>query len=138
MSEPRTSVVRFVRAAAGAELARFAGTLDAQDSDAAQLVMKRLYQELAKLLGPAGFNALLARSLVLARLTHPALAGVSVASEGLLVGLRDSPDERVAQQSGALAVVAHFIELLVVLVGEDLAMVLMRDIWPMAVEEEKT
>jgi hypothetical protein len=138
VSEPRESVQRFVRAAAGAELARAAGTLDAQESDAAQLVMKRLYQQLAKLLGPAGFDALLARSLVLARRTYPALAGVSVASAGSLVGLGGSRDERVAQQPGALAVVAHFIELLVILVGEDLAMVLMRDIWPMAVEEEKT
>ena len=135
MSEPRPLVLQFVRTVADAELARGGGT---SDSDAAQQIMKRLYDELATLLGPAGFDALVARSLMLARRVHPTLAGVSVASGGTLVGLGDPPGERVERAQGALAIVAHFIELLVVLVGADLTMVLMRDIWPLPAEEEKT
>jgi hypothetical protein len=135
MSEPRPLVVQFVRKIVAAERSHVVG---ATESDAAQHVLELLYQELAPLLGPAGFDALVARSLVLARRVHPALAGVSVGSRGSLVGLGDQPGESVERAQGAPAIVSHFVELLVVLIGEDLAMVLMRDVWPMAAEEEKT
>ncbi len=36
-----------------------------------------------------------------------------------------------------MAIVAHFIELLVTLIGEDLAKGLVRNVWPEAVEEEE-
>ena len=36
-----------------------------------------------------------------------------------------------------MAIVAHFMELLAVLIGEDLAMRLLRDVWPAAAEEEE-
>jgi hypothetical protein len=135
MSEPRPLVVRFARKVVDVERSRVAGE---NESDAAQHVLERLYQELAPLLGPAGFDALLARSLVLARRLHPGLAGISVGSRGSLSGLDDAPGENVERAQGAPAIVSHFVELLVVLVGEDLAMVLMRDIWPTAAEEEET
>ena len=129
-------MTRLVQAAVRAELERASG-MQEQESDVAQHVMRRLYQELAKLLGPAGFDALLRRSLVLARRAHPALAGVSVSSGGILVGLDNTPREGAALQEGAIAIVAQFIELLVVLIGEDLGMLLVRDIWPLAAEEDK-
>jgi hypothetical protein len=135
MSELRPLVVQFVQKVVAAERSR---ALGASESDAAQHVLERLYQQLAPLLGPAGFNALLARSLVLGRRVHPGLARVSVGSQGSLAGIDDPSGEGDEQTQGALAIVAHFIELLVVLVGEDLAMVLMRDIWPKAAEEENT
>jgi len=82
-------------------------------------------------------DALLRRSLVLARRAHPALAGVSVSSGGILVGIDNTPRGGAALQEGAIAIVSQFIELLVVLIGEDLAMLLVRDIWPLAAEEDK-
>ena len=132
MSELRPTVTRFVQAAFRVELER-----GVQESDVAQHVMRRLYQELAKLLGPDGCDALLRRSLVLARRAHPALASVSVSSGGTFVGLDNIPREGAALQEGAIAIVSQFIGLLVVLIGEDLAMLLVRDIWPLAAEEDK-
>ena len=134
MSEPRPTVTRFVQAAVRVELERGSGV---QESDVAEQVMRRLYQELAKLLGPEGCDALLRRSLVLARREHPALAGVSVSSGGTFVGLDNIPREGTALREGAIAIVSQFIGLLVVLIGEDLAMLLVRDIWPLAAEEEQ-
>lgn len=63
MLQPRPSVARFVRLVVRVELARGGG---AKDSDIAQRIISRLHPELGKLIGPAGFDVLLARSLVLA------------------------------------------------------------------------
>jgi len=100
--------------------------------------MTRLYQQLGKLVGSAGFDVLLARSLVLARRTNPALAGVTAGPGGTLAGLDDPARDGAELQQGAMSIVAHFIELLVVLIGEDLGMRLLRDVWPGAAEEPKT
>ncbi len=127
-------MARFVRLVVRAEFARSGG---AKDSDVAQRIMLRLHSELGKLIGPAGFDVLLARSLVLARRTHPVLAGISAGAGGTLAGLDDATRDAAALQEGAMAIVSHVIELLVVLIGEDLAMRLVRGVWPAAAEEEK-
>jgi hypothetical protein len=126
--------MRFVRAVFRAELGRGGR---AHHSDIAQRIMMRLYQELGKLIGPAGFDVLVARSLVLARQAHPVLVGVTAGPGGTLAGLDGDEHDGVALQEGATAIVAHFMELLVKLIGEDLAMRLVRDIWPGATEKEK-
>jgi hypothetical protein len=135
MIEPRPSVTRFVRAVVRAELARGGGAGDAGN---AQRITMRLHRELRKLIGPAGFDVLLIRSLVLARRANPFLAGVTAGPEGRLAGLDEAARAGVALQEGATAIVSYFIELLVVLIGEDLAMRLVRGIWPATAEEEKT
>jgi hypothetical protein len=135
MIEPRRSVSQFVRAAMRAELARGGG--DLRDFDVAQRVTRQLHRELEKLIGPAGFDVLLARSIVLARQTRPVLAGVTAAPGGTLVGLCDAGRDKVALEEGAEAILSHFIELLVILIGEDLAMDLVRGVSPVAAEEEK-
>jgi len=134
MIEPRPSVTRFVRAVVRAELARGGG---AHDSVVAQRIMMRLHQELGKLIGPIGFDVLLARSIVLARRAHPVLAGITAGPGGALAGLDDAARDGIALQEGALAIVSHFTEFLVMLIGEDLAMRLVRDVWPAAEEEKK-
>jgi hypothetical protein len=102
----------------------------------AQSIVRRLHQELGKLVGVAGFDILLARSLVLARRAHPVLAGITTGPAGALAGLDDPAHERAKLQEGAMSIVEYFIELLVVLIGEDLAMRLLRDVWPGAAEEQ--
>jgi hypothetical protein len=87
--------------------------------------------------GPAGFDVLLARALVLARRAHPVLSGVTAGAGGTLAGLDDSTRDRVALAEGGMAIVTEFIELLITLIGEDLAVRLVVGAWPEAVEEEK-
>lgn len=131
MSEPRHAVVRFVRAVASAEHRRGGGVSDAE---VAARMVTRLYDALSKLIGQGGFDVLLDRSVILARRAHPALAGVEAGTAGTLTGLDAAHDAALGE--GALAIVAHFMDLLATLIGEDLAMGLLRKVWP-AVEEEE-
>jgi hypothetical protein len=131
VNEPRASITLFVGRLLRHELER------GGDGHVAERIMKRLYQGLWKLIGPGGFDVMLARSLALARRSHPVLAGVDAGPGGELQGLDDSALDRAALADGAAEVVARFIELLVTLIGEELAMRLLRDVWPGLEEEEK-
>jgi hypothetical protein len=131
MTEPRPSVVRFVSAVLRAELER------GGEGHAAQRVMLRLHEGLWKLIGPAGFDVLLARALVLAQKDHPALVGVRAGPDGTLAGFDAALPEDDALRAGTTAIVSRFVDLLVVLVGEDLAMRLVRDVWPELKEEKE-
>jgi hypothetical protein len=106
------------------------------DGHVAERIMKRFYEGFWKLIGPAGFDILLARSLALARKSRPILDGISAAPGGALQGLDDAARDRAALDVGAVELVTRFIELLVTLIGEELAMRLVRDVWP-GLEEEK-
>jgi len=136
MPEPRPSVTRFVLAVARVERARGGA---AKDGDVALRVLARLHGALGKLVG-AGFDVMLARSLVLARRDHPVLEGITVAPGGTLAGIDPGIDrgsrDGAALEQGTLAIVSQLLELLVVLVGEALAMRLVRDVWPGAAEED--
>ncbi len=134
MIETRPSLTRFAKAVARAEHARGGG---AHDSSVVQPIMMRIHSELGKVLGPAGVDVLLARSVVLARRAHQVLAGVTAGPGGTLAGLDAAAIQGVELEEGAVAIVAHFIELLVTLIGEDLAKGLVRNVWPEAVEEEE-
>lgn len=130
MIEPRPSVTRFAKAVVRAERAHSGAE---RDSDAVQRITKRIHTELGKVLGPAGVDVLLARSVVLARRAHPVLAGITASPGGTLAGLDDVALQGAELQDGAVAIAAHFIELLVTLIGEDLATGLVRAVWPLAV-----
>ena len=135
MTEPRPSVTRFVNSAARAEKAREA---DERETPVAQRILTRLYQQLGKLIGPAGFDALLGRSLVLARRTRPALALVTSAAEGKLEGLDALSRSESDSDDAALTIVAQFVELLVTLIGEDLALGMLRDLWSTTSNPKRT
>jgi hypothetical protein len=90
-------------------------------------VTVRLHEALTKMVGPAGFDVLLTRALVLARQRHAVLIGVVVGSDGHLVR-PGSANERAAIEPAVVAVVAQFVELLIALIGEDLAMRLLNDV----------
>jgi hypothetical protein len=127
MTEPRPSITRFVDAAARAERARD-GAMPA--NPVAERLLAQLYRQLGKLIGTAGFDALLRRSLVLARRTRPALLGITSAAGGKLEGLDADVPERAGLDEDALTIVAQFIELLATLIGEELAMRVLRELWP--------
>ena len=133
MTKPRPSVTELARAIARVELGN-AG--DERGSTVGQRILTRLHQQLGKLIGPAGFDVLLGRSLVLAKRLHPSLAGLTARPGGKLEG-REVAGEGADFDDDALAVVSQFIELLVTLVGEDLAMRMIGDIWPAARDEEE-
>jgi hypothetical protein len=128
MTEPRRSVILLVQAAARAERGDGDGV---RDSDVAQRILTKLHRDIGKVLGSLAFDVMLGRSLALARRAHPVLTGVTVGPDGALSGLDG------AAGGDAMAIVAQFIELLIVLIGEDLAMLLVRDALPGATEEKK-
>ena len=131
MTTPRPSVERFVRRVVLAELAR--RDEGSSESHVAQRIMVRLHRELRILVGTAGFDVLLSRALVLAQRSRPSLAGITNGPDGTLRGLEGAArddDGRRRDEEAAIAIVSHFIELLVTLIGEDLAMRLVKDLWP--------
>jgi hypothetical protein len=123
MITPRDSVREFAGAAVRAELVR-----GGAPSEVAQHVVTRLRDELGKLIGPTGFEVLLVRALVLARRADPTLAGITIGAGGTFGGFEDRPDAE--REKAATDIIAYFLELLVTLVGEDLAMRLVRHLWP--------
>jgi len=127
MVEPRPSVTQFVNSAARVESAWGGGE---REPLVAQRILMRLREQLAKLIGPAGFDALLGRSLVLARPTRPALRTITSVVDGKLERLAPLAREASDLDDSALSIVEHFVELLVTLIGEDLALGMLRDLWP--------
>ena len=119
MIEPRASLAKVAAAHVRAELAR--------QPDVEQVTL-RLHACLARLVGTGGFEVLLVRALGLAKTQHPVLVGVSTARDGRLVGLGKPEHDPVAAEQAAAAVVAYLMELLVVLVGEELAMHLLQEV----------
>lgn len=96
---------------------------------AAEQVFQRLHDHLAKLIGVVGFTTLLARALKLARADAPALGALEVKSGGLLPGLSEALVERSPTEAltAPATLLAHFLELLAVFVGEDLALHLVHE-----------
>jgi hypothetical protein len=102
--------------------------------DAAERVCGKLSRRMARLITADGYSAILARALHLAMAEFPFLDGVraSGATNACLEGLRelahtvDAPKIREA----VVAVLAGTIALLGTFIGEDLALRLVRDIWP--------
>jgi hypothetical protein len=103
-------------------------------SAAAERVCQKLSHRLARLVSPAGSQAILSRALHLARADFPFLEGVLAGRppEACLEGL----DERLhtvetRDASGALlAVLGAMLDLLVGFIGEDLTVRLVREVWP--------
>jgi hypothetical protein len=114
-----------------------AGSSDpAAMATAAETACRRLRNHLVDLLGSGGVSALIRRALHLAQREQPVLAGVTVSGEppaclgGLAESLAPSSDEEAAV--AATAVVAHMLDLLVMLLGEELGMKPIRKLWPQA------
>ena len=87
-------------------------------------VFDRLRVTLARFAGSDSFASLVRRALVLARADEPALRKVSIKANGSLEGLEEVAGDPI------VAIVAHFLGLLVTFIGEPLTLRLVRDAWP--------
>jgi hypothetical protein len=101
---------------------------------AAEHVCQKLSRHLARLVSPAGSQAILSRALHLAQAEFPFLEGVragrspEVCFEGLDEHVHDVDPSEVGQ--GLRAVLGTMLDLLVGFIGEDLTMRLLREVWP--------
>ena len=94
-------------------------------------VFEKLRSHLSKLVGVAGFQALLARALALAKAETNWLTAVQVQADGALEGFREAaqrqPAAIVTEGSGTL--LAQLLGLLITFIGEALTLRLVADIW---------
>ena len=103
----------------------------AQTLSAASHVNEKFRQVLSTLLGVAGFQALLARALTLAKAESPELSAVEVQPDGVLAGLRVQGAHGARRfNDGEVILVAHLLGLLVTFVGAVLMLRLVNDTWP--------
>ena len=122
---------------------REAGGSDPSASAAAvDTACRRLKDHLVDVLGTGGVTAMFGRALHLARREQPLLEEVSVSREpaacfsGLPESLASLPDEEAA--AAATTVLAHMLDLLVVLLGEELGMKPVRKLWPRETSVKET
>jgi hypothetical protein len=94
-----------------------------------------LYVRLSPLISALGFQTLFSRAITLAAREFPRLATLTVTADGadcVLSGL--APADGQATDADAdhacVAVLAHFLALLVLFIGEDLGLRTIRDVWP--------
>lgn len=95
-------------------------------------VCEKLRQSLSRLMGVAGFCALLSRALTLARREVAWLEGLRVGKDGRLEGAGEAGDAVEAGEisEGDVVLVAHVLGLLVIFVGPMLTRRLLQGIWP--------
>jgi hypothetical protein len=103
---------------------------------AAQRTCQKLCTRLAKLVTAAGSQSLLARAIHLAAAEAPFLRGVRAGTipGPCLENVQDSAHGETYEQTqaGLQAVVAHFVDLLVLFIGESVTGRLVCDVWPTA------
>ena len=124
------------------ELRRFAGHVVAHETmvndfpavkiPAACIAMERLRPHLAALMGGVGFSAFLTRALTLSITAFPWLREITVNADGSFRGFNEleaqvKPGTLI---EGCVAVFANLLGLLEALIGEDLTLRLVRDVWP--------
>lgn len=107
----------------------------ASRADHVMQVFGKLRGTLTGFAGIEGFRSLLARALVLAKAQDPSLASVQVLEDGALWGLGIADgDSSAAPNDGAgsagQVLIAHVLDLLVILIGEPLTHQLARSTWP--------
>lgn len=105
------------------------------DSDIEQAVRacERLRVPLIRLAGVAGFTSLMSRALALAGRAAPELAALRISPDGSLEGSNKIPPDAVSTEAvrqGGVILLAELLGLLVTLVGQSLALSIVRDAWP--------
>jgi hypothetical protein len=112
------------------------GSDPADRAEAVQTVFLRLGDHMRDLLGSRGVVALVGRALNLARRQHRGLAGVTLSTElpatfvGLAEALANETPEGATEAGNSI--LAHFLHLLIILLGDELAMQPVRTLWPHA------
>jgi hypothetical protein len=104
-------------------------------------VYERLELAMSAVLGDEGYRAMFARCMRKAKAGNPCLQGVLLAdSPRFLVPLytRLRQENALTIQNTGAALMTHFIELLVTLIGNDLTLKLFHRVWPDAVDSVET
>jgi hypothetical protein len=99
---------------------------------AAERVCQRLSHHAGNVLGVDAFDALLGRALALVKPDFPCLGAVTVEpSHAGLKGLRESFQDQTAEQiaDAIVAVVATFLALLAALIGEEVSLSVLVEVW---------
>lgn len=96
------------------------------------LASEKLRPHLAALMGNIGFKALLARALALAIAEVPWLRAVKVKADGTYEGFEELETHVDAEEfsEGCVVLLSHLLGLLIVFIGEDLTLRLVRQAWP--------
>jgi len=102
--------------------------------EAALSALGKIRSYLVKLVGIAGFQALLARALALTTAEVSWLTAVRVQADTNLEGFREAAQSQSAQAvaTGSVLLVGQLLGLLVIFIGEALTLRLVEDIWPEA------
>lgn len=139
MAQPSPKLVELARRI----VEREAGGSDPSASAAAvETACRRLKDHLVDMLGSGGVSALLGRALHLAKRDQPLLAEVAVSGQpgecftGMAESLPANTDE--AGTAAATAVLAHTLDLLVILLGEELGMKPVQKLWPREISVKET
>lgn len=105
----------------------------AADNPAAFRAIDRVRPHLSMLMGRGGFQALLARALVLATAELPWLTAVRVVADGELEGLAVALATIDAAElaNGEVVLLAHLLGLLVAFIGPALTLRLINQLWPL-------
>ncbi|MDD5141662.1 MAG: hypothetical protein PHY43_15545 [Verrucomicrobiales bacterium] len=95
-------------------------------------VCEKLHLHLATFMGSTGFRTLLSRSLALSAAEVPWLRAVHINADWSLAGREElqaelGPDELF---EGGVVLLANLLGLLVVFIGENLTVRLVREVWP--------
>jgi hypothetical protein len=92
-------------------------------------VSEKLRRALSTLAGGSGFRSLLTRALSLAKVEAPVLSAVRIKPDGSLEDLNLLGDDHPAAEAGVI-LIAKFLGLLIVFIGQSLTLKFVRDIWP--------
>jgi hypothetical protein len=101
-----------------------------------QSTCEALHARLSPLVSALGFQTLFARAITLAAREFPQLATLTVTADGsdcILAGLAHPEEARATEEradDALVVVLAHFLALLVLFIGEDLGLRTIRDVWP--------
>lgn len=139
MAHPSPKLVELARRI----VEREAGGSDPSASAAAvEAACRRLKDHLVDVLGSGGVSAVLRRALHLAQREQPFLAEVAVRGDpaACFTGLAESLAARTDEEATAAAatVLAHMLDLLVVLLGEELGMKPVQKLWPQETSVKET
>jgi len=95
-------------------------------------VFDKLRPHLATLMGNGGFRALLSRALALAKAEVSWLSAVHVKADGSLEGLKELRGQLDSAEffEGSVVLLAQLLGLLVAFIGENLTVLLVREVWP--------
>src|SRR5512142_1397833 len=94
------------------------------------LVYEKLRLHLCALAGVAGYQALLARALTMAKTEAPSLGAVQVTADGYLQGLSELQVDKDHPQEGDVILLAQLLGIVLSFIGETLTLRLVRDVAP--------